>query len=251
MQVIPSRDPGSRGSLLSVVGGSAFGALLIAVGVWLGFLAFSMSIVDRLMSSLRPGPTEIALGAVAWAVALTAPACFVILGSIRILRAVEPMSQRSRARRQSLSALAGTLTDDYVAASRVRLPDGRLIPELVVGPHGVAIFEELPPRAASRHTNGRWEVRLTDGRWVPLENPLERATRDADRVRRWLASDDRDFVVKVHAAVIDLDATLPRTPTCAVITRAQIPAFLASLPPQRSLTPSRIQRIIEHVDAAL
>ncbi len=252
MQVIPSRrDQGPRGSLLSIVGGSVFGALLVAVGAWLGYLAFSTSIVDRVMSSQRPAPTEIALGIVAWAVALTAPACFVIVGFIRLLRAVEPVNRNRRARRHSISALAGTLTDDYVAASRVHLPDGRLIPELVVGPHGVAIFEELPPPAASRHANGRWEVLLTDGRWVPLENPLDRAARDADRVRRWLATDDRDFLVKVYAAVIGPDTSVPRTPTCAVITRDQIPAFLLVLPPQRSLTQSRIQRIVEHVDAAV
>lgn len=92
---------------------------------------------------------------------------------------------------------------------------------------------------------------MTDGRWIPVENPLDRATRDAERVRRWLATDDRDFVIKVYAAVIGPDATVPRTPTCAVITRDQIPAFLASLPPQRSLTSTRLQRIVEHVDAAV
>jgi hypothetical protein len=115
----------------------------------------------------------------------------------------------------------------------------------------VAVFEELPPRAASRHTGGRWEVRLTNGRWVPLENPLDRAARDADRVRRWLADDDRDFLVKVYAAVVGEDGTVPRTPTCAVITRDQIPAFLASLPPQRTLTPSRLERIVDHVRSAV
>jgi hypothetical protein len=199
------------------------------------------------MDSPRPGPTQVALGVVAWAVALTAPACFVIVGSVRLAQAVEPLGRR---RRPSVSSLAGTLSDQYVAATSVRLPEGRVIPELVIGPHGVAIFEELPPAAASRHAGGRWEVRLTDGHWIPLENPLDRAARDADRVRRWLATDDRDFVVKVYAAVIDPQVALPRTPTCAVITRDQVPAFLAALPPQRSLTPSRLQRIVEHVDEA-
>jgi len=92
---------------------------------------------------------------------------------------------------------------------------------------------------------------MTDGRWVPVENPLDRATRDAERVRRWLATDDRDFVIKVYAAAIGSEATVPRTPSCAVITREQIPAFLASLPAQRTLTPTRLQRIVEHVDSAV
>lgn len=249
MQVLPSRRAAAaRASVTSIVIGSLVGAALIAVGLWLGYLAFSTSIVARLMEAPRPGPASIALGVVAWAVALTAPACFVIVGAARLLRAVEPLSAP---RRRSVSSLAGTLSDQYVAATRVHLPDGRLIPELVVGPHGAAVFEELPPRAASRHVGGRWEVRLTDGRWVPLENPLDRATRDADRVRRWLADDDRDFLIKVYAAVVGEDESVARTATCAVITRDQIPAFLASLPPQRTLTPSRLERIVEHVRSAV
>ena len=115
----------------------------------------------------------------------------------------------------------------------------------MTGPHGVAIFELLPPLRASRHHDGRWEVRVRSGRWIPIENPLERASRDAERVRRWLADDDHDFVVKVHAAVIAPDLSLPRTPTCAVITSDQVAAYLASLPPQRSLTASRRERLVE------
>ncbi len=245
MQVLPSRHATrASASIPSVVLGTLVGAVLVGAGLWLGYLAFSTSIVTRLMEAPRPGPANVALAVVAWAVALTAPACFVIVGVVRMLRAIEPLSRR---RSRPVSSFAGRLSDQYVAASRVHLPDGRTIPELVIGPHGVAVFEELPHRAASRHDGGRWEVRRTDGRWVPIENPLDRASRDADRVRRWLADDDRDFIVKVYAAVIDVDETLPRTPTCAVITRDQIPAFLAALPPQRTLTASRVERIVERV----
>ncbi len=250
MQIIASRrGVRPRGSALSVIGGVLFGVFLLGIGLGLGYLAFTTSIVARVMGSLRPGPTEVALGVAAWAVALIAPACFVVIGLGRLFGAIEPLS-RSRAR-AGASALAGILTDDYVAATRVHLPDGRVIPELVVGPHGVAIFEELPPAGASRHSGGRWEVRLTGGRWMPLENPLDRASRDAERVRRWLASDDRDFVVKVYAAVVGSEPLVTRTPACAVITREQISAFLASLPPQRSLTPTRLQRIVERIDSAV
>lgn len=248
MQVIPSRRSARpRASVASVVLGGLLGAGLIGVGLGLGWLTFSTSIVQRLMDSPQPGPTQVALAVIAWAVALTAPACLVIVGSVRLVQAVEPLG---RHRPATVTALAGTLSDQYVAATSVRLPDGRVIPELVIGPHGVAIFERLPPAAASRHSGGRWEVRTTEGRWIPLENPLDRASRDADRVRRWLATDDRDFVVKVYAAVVATDTSLPRTPTCAVITRDQVTAFLAALPPQRSLTPQRLQRIVEHVGAA-
>jgi hypothetical protein len=88
-------------------------------------------------------------------------------------------------------------------------------------------------------------VRRTDGRWIPLENPLDKAARDAERVRRWFAHDDADYLVKTYAAVVAPDASLPRTPTCAVITREQIPAWLASLPVQRGLTAARREQVVE------
>jgi len=72
-----------------------------------------------------------------------------------------------------------------------------------------------------------------------LENPLERAARDAERVRSWIAAEERDFVVKVYAAVVTPDTSLSRTSACAVISTEQIPAWLASLPPQRSLSSDR------------
>jgi hypothetical protein len=50
-------------------------------------------------------------------------------------------------------------------------------------------------------------------------------------------------VVRVFAAVIAPDVSLPRTPTCAVIGRDQLPAWLRSLPQQRSLTEGRRARL--------
>ena len=54
-------------------------------------------------------------------------------------------------------------------------------------------------------------------------------------------------MVKVYAALVVPDNRIQRTPACAVITRDQVPAYLASLPPQRSLTPSRREFIVEQV----
>lgn len=248
MQVIPSRrDARPRASLLTAVGGSLSALALLGLGLAFGYLEFSTSIVGDVMGHARAGAAEVGLGIVVWAVALTAPACLVTIGLIRFIQVV-PMP--SRTSRHTLSSLAAAVSDDYVAATRVRLPDGRVIPELVIGPHGIAVFEELPPAGATRRRAGAWEVRMANGRWMPLENPLDRAARDAERVRRWLAGDERDFVVKVYAAVIDPGASIPRTPACAVIARHQVPAFLASLPPQRSMTEPRLQRIVERVRGA-
>ena len=135
-----------------------------------------------------------------------------------------------------MNRVAASLGDEYVAASSVRLPDGRVVRDLVLGPFGLAVINELPPPRATRHTGISWEIRDSDGRWVHFENPLERTARDGERVRRWVASTERDFVVKVYTAVVTTDPTVTRTPACAVVTAQEVPAWLASLPPARALT---------------
>ena len=124
---------------------------------------------------------------------------------------------------------------------------GRSIRNLVIGPFGVAIIGELPnPKNLRRHGNS-WEFRRADGRWVAFENPLEKAARDADRIRHWLGGEDRDFIVKVYPAVVVEDDQFSRTPACAAITSDQIPAWLAALPAQRSLSPDRQADIAERI----
>ncbi len=45
--------------------------------------------------------------------------------------------------------------------------------------------------------------------------------RDAERVRHWLGDGDLDFVVRVYAALVTADASMPRSASCAVITADQ------------------------------
>ena len=48
---------------------------------------------------------------------------------------------------------------------------------------------------ALRPAHGReLGARGPGGRWVHMENPLERAARDAERVRRWFGGTERDYV---------------------------------------------------------
>ena len=86
---------------------------------------------------------------------------------------------------------------------------------------------------------------------MPLENPLERAVRSAERVRHWLGGEDRGFVVRVYAAVIASDGQLTRTPNCAVVTRDQIPAYLNSLPIQRGFSADRRAQVIDDLRTAV
>jgi hypothetical protein len=246
MQVITPRTarrgPG-RGSVLL---GVSVGAVLLGGGLIVAFLAFGTPFITRFTPTGRPDTSQMVSGMLAWSFALIAPAAFIIAGVARIAAVLDSMAA-ARPRPTPAARLRAVLGDEYVAAARVRLPDGRIVPELVLGPFGAAVIEELPPAGAVRHHGHAWEVRTGPKKWMPLENPLDRAARDAERVKRWFAGDDSDFVVKVYAAVVAPDTTLPRTPSCAVITKEQIPAWLQSLPAQRSLTPQRRERLIEIV----
>jgi hypothetical protein len=247
MQVITL--PGSRPSAPSrstVIFGTVVGVVLIAAGVVVAYLVFTTSLVTRFMPVGHPDTGEMVMGALAWSFAFVAPGAFLIAGVARIAKIVEGLSG-ARMPATPAVRMASRMPDDFVLIPRVRLPEGRVIPELVIGPFGAAVIEKLPPAGATRRNGEAWAVRTGRGSWMPLEDPRLRAARDAERIRTWFAHDDRDFVVRVHAAVVAPDRSIPRTPGCAVITEDQIPAWLGSLPPQRSLTPSRRENLVELV----
>jgi len=249
MQVITPHVGRQGPSLGRIALGTLVGATLLIGGFVVAWLAFATPFITSFTPVGRPETTQIVAGMLAWAFALIAPAAFIIAGAARLVAVIESVAS-ARPGPSAVARLADALGEDLVVATRLRLPDGRVIPELVLGPFGAAVIEELPPPGASRHRGDVWEVRGPGRKWTPLENPLDRAVRDAERVRRWLADGDQDFLVKVHAAVIGHDPTLPRTPGCAVITRHQIAPWLASLPPQRSLTSGRRERLVEQIRAA-
>lgn len=219
-----------------------FSAACVAGGLVIGYAAFGTGFIDR-FAAARPSTEQMIGGALAWTFALVAPGVFLFVGLAKLADAAELILLR-RARPRPAAAVVRSLPDDHVVATRVRLPDGRVVPELVIGPFGVAVVAELPPAGASRHAGGRWEIRLSTGKWIPIENPLDRASRDAERVRRWLAHEDNDHVVKVYATVVTADAGIPRSPTCAVVSPAELPEWIAALPVQRSLFPERRERIV-------
>jgi hypothetical protein len=253
MQVIASERPvpglPSRFDIARAV--VVGGILVVGAGV-LGFLVFSTEFLGQFTPSGRANPTQLAAGALAWTFALTAPAGFGLVGLVRLGSAVERAAARRRPPSPTVR-IARTVADDHAVAARVRLPDGsRVVPELVIGPFGAAVIEELPPAGAVISRGIRnWEVRLADGKAHMIDHPLERAARDAERVRVWFASDDSDHVVKVYAAVVGTDPSVSRTPSCAYITPEQVGPWLASLPPQRSFDADRRERVIKLVRSSL
>ncbi len=253
MQVIAAQHPvaGLPGRL-DVARAFMVGTVLIAGATILGYLIFGTEFLGRFTPAGRASIPQLVVGALAWTFALTAPAGFGLVGLIRFGSGIERISARRRRPTPAVRA-AHSLADDHVVATRVRLPDGsRVVPELVIGPFGAAVIEELPPAGAVVSRGPRsWEVRVTDGRVHMIDHPLERATRDAERVRTWFAGDDSDHVVKVYAAVVGTDASVERTPSCAYITPEQVAPWLESLPPQRSFDANGRDRVIRMVRSTI
>ena len=176
----------------------------------------------------------------AWGFAILVPAGFLVFGFARMAHTLDAAT--SLRPTTVTPTLARALGPDHLAATDLRLPGGRRIHELVLGPFGILVLGDVPPAAVSRHVGSRWEIRGARGRWVPIEAPLDRASRDAERVRGWLATHDRDFLVRVYAAVVTDDPRVDRTPTCAVVKPGDLAGWLEALPVQRGLKPSGASR---------
>lgn len=227
------------------------GAVLVVVAIWLVGVVFFSGFLDQYMPSGRATTYQAVTGILAWAFGLTAPGVFALVGAGQLLTA-QRIHRATRPHLTPANRAATTLGDDHVLAIGLRIPDGtRVVPELVVGPFGVAVIEELPPCSAVMSRGIRsWEVRVGHGKVRTIENPLERAARDADRVRAWFAADDSENVVDVYAVVVGDDSNVPMHTGCAVIAPNKVADWLASLPPQRSLDGLRRERILRLVRAA-
>jgi hypothetical protein len=228
---------------LSLAGGIAAGTILIVAGLTLAYATFATPLVASLATGNRLTGGSGIVGPATWSIAVVAMAVFLVVGAARLAEVLAAIRPRTVV---VVSPLEAGLPSDVVLAHGVNLGDGRPVPDLLIGRFGVAVVRELPPAGLTRHDGVYWEARTDDG-WIRIENPLDRAARDAERVRRWFSHDDHDFVVRVYAAVIATSTTMPRTPTCAVITAEQLPAWLASLPVQRSLSDARLAQLVDLV----
>ncbi len=243
MEVITPTRTADRPSVAPLLRGTILGTLLIVSGMAAAYLAFATPLLGSVLPIGRPNAGEMMTGVVIWSLALVAPSVFVLAGMSRLARILASIQRQIPRRSAALRAL-DRLSGDLTVANDLTLPDGRDVSDVVLGAFGAAIIRELPPAAVTRIREGRWELR-TSRRWIALENPLDRASRDAERVRRWLANDDTDFVVKVYAAVVGPTPTVARTPSCAVLAPEQLADWITGLPPQRSLTQGRRERVLE------
>jgi len=245
VQVITS-SRAARPPIGAIVIGLAVGSILLVGGLFLAWVALATPVLTGLPpATTRPGPAQMVMGGAISGIPLVAPPSFAIVGALRIGRVARAVTVKPQSRAMTRAARA--IGDEFASATNVRLPDGRVVRDLVLGPFGLAVINELPPARVTRHHGVEWEIRRGDGRWSYFENPLDRNARDGERIRRWFASIERDFVVKVYAAAVTSDPTVTRTPQCAVVTAEQIPAWLASLPPARALTADRQAELIAQI----
>lgn len=237
IQAMPQTAPRST----SVVVTTLLGTGLVAAGLVSAYLTVATPLVSALVPASR-SEQGVALGLAAWSFSLVFGGSLLAAGTSRLAMVVAIVRGAGRTGGPAARALSGA-TDESVVAGAVIPLDGPPIPEVVVGPFGLAVVHALPSASRIRQSRMGWEVRTDDG-WRPITSPLDAAARDADRLRRWLNLNDMDFVVRVYAAVIVSDQAAQRTAGCAVLRPDQIEAWLASLPRQRTLTQGRRERLV-------
>jgi hypothetical protein len=237
MQIIGAA-PSPTSRLPSLVIGAAAGTVLVVSGLTIEFATLVTPYVDTIAEGRFGGPSALGGVLVRW-LAVALGAVFLGVGAARLADLLSDLRFRIVPQ-----ADAGTVSgDEPVMALDVEIGDGRPIPKLVIGRFGAAVIRDLPSAGSARQAGAYWEGR-TDQGWIRIESPLDRAARDAERIRRWLGEDDRDFLVRVYAAVIADDRAIARTPSCAVITGSQLEPWLRSLPVQRSLSEARRNQVI-------
>ena len=245
MQVIAVNSSGSLADRVAIMRSLAVGVLLLAAGIALAWLCLGTPLVSSFIPYGRPSAVQVASGILVWGCAILLPGAFLTLGLARMAAILDSVAA-TRPRRVT-PQLARALGADHLAATDLVLPGGRRLHEMVLGPFGIVALGDMPPRSATRHVGARWEIRDDRGRWVPIEDPVQRTSRDAERVRGWLAANDRDFLVRVYAAIVTDDETIERSPSCAVVAPADLAAWLEALPAQRGLTSQRRERLVELV----
>ncbi len=236
--ITPHRRAPRLGVLVS---GTVFGALLTAAGLGIAYLALATPLVSVLSSDRLTGTGRPPIGLGVLSLSLIAGGALLLAGANRLATTLGQLKAGKGTLGPGARALA-SMADEVAVVGDVVPSDGRAIPELAIGPFGVAVLHALPATRQIRQVGPSWEYLTRDG-WMPMDNPLDQANRDAERVRRWYTIADLDFVVRVYAAVIVADGSIPRSATCAVVTAEQLPAWIGALPSQRSLTLARRLRL--------
>ncbi len=241
MQINPTNPLAPRSGRFAAVRTLAVAVAMVGAGGVLGWLLLYTPIVLSLVPAGRGSPGALAAGLTAWVLAIAVPASLVIFGMARIAFVLEAWAGHFP--RRPVSTMRRALAPGRSAVADLVLEDGRRIHQVLVGAFGAVVVGEVPPAEFSRTDGLRWEILATRNQWVSVEPPAERAARDADRLRSWFVSTDRDFVVTVNAVLATDDPRVRGTAACPVISPDDLPTWVGALPVQKSLTPARLARL--------
>ena len=162
-----------------LIGPTVLGFLLVDAGLAMAYLTIATPVVSGLVpASGRRGSMAIGLGI--WSFSLIAGGALLAAGTTRLATIVASVKRRDVGGGPAARAL-GALSEELAVASNVIPREGMPVPELVVGPFGVAVIHELPSVRRARHGPAGWEARSEDG-WEPMDDPLD--TCDARRRAR-------------------------------------------------------------------
>ena len=188
MQVIAVSSSSGVANRIATIRGIAVAILLLVAGASLGWLRLGTPIVSGFIPYGRPSPVEIAGGILVWGFAIVVPAAFLILGFARLVSVLDSLAG-SRPKRVT-PHLAQALGSDHLAATDLVLPGGRRLHEMVLGPFGIAVPGDVPPRSFTRHVGPRWEIRDKPGPLDPHREPGA-ASKPRRRARPELAGQQR------------------------------------------------------------
>ena len=158
-----------------------------------------------------------------------------------------------RRRRPPVARMLSSLPADVIVATDV-MPNERPADPRA---GGRAVRCRGRPRAGSARSDPPRRQQLGDADAGRLDaDRVSRSigsTATPERVRRWLTEQRPGLRrARLRARSSPTDASIPRSPLCAVITPAQIPAWFEALPRQRSLTAGRRDHLLARVrDAAV
>ncbi len=206
MEVIQPAHLNQRPSLAPLLGATVVATFSIVFGIVIAYMAIATPVLKAVIPEGRLNAGQAATGIIVWSIALVAPTAFVLIGANRLVRILA--ATRARTPRRSADAPRTGFVARRCRGRHGYRDAGR---PSDLRPRHRPVRRRGGPRAAAGRRDarprGRWQLRTRRG-WIVIESPLERAARDAERVRRWLAHDDADFIVKAYAAVVGSEPTI-------------------------------------------
>ena len=107
MEVIAPPRPMEHRSVTPLLSSTVLGTALVVGGLSLAYMAFATPLLTMILPVGRPTTGQMAMGMAIWALALVAPAGFILAGTNRLARLLAAIRGRRPACSPIMQALAG------------------------------------------------------------------------------------------------------------------------------------------------